>query len=45
MSDWEPTDYDSMSRVYDAGRAMPEEGPCRRLKSTRCLKTVSTRAA
>lgn len=22
---WEPTDYDAMSKVYDAGRAMPEE--------------------
>lgn len=25
MRNWEPTDYDAMSRVYDAGRAMPEE--------------------
>lgn len=25
MKDWEPTDYDTMSRVYDAGRAMPDE--------------------
>lgn len=25
MSSWTPTDYDSMSRVYDAGRAMPAE--------------------
>ena len=25
VSDWEPTDYDAMARVYDAGRAMPAE--------------------
>ncbi len=25
MPAWERTDYDAMSRVYDAGRAMPEE--------------------
>jgi len=25
MSAWERTDYDEMARVYDAGRAMPEE--------------------